>query len=117
MTDRRIGLTVLRVGSEVEGLASGDDRPRDNDRKGQLMTQDEPVSVARRLRAIASPVRLEILETLRLGGVLSTAELKRRVPDGRGGMQATLGTWPRRAGSVRRAAWVAPRPGVRWMSR
>lgn len=76
--------------------------------------------VARQLHAIASPVRLELMETLRLGGVLSTAELARRVPDARGGIQATLSDmaeagWVRHEeGRGRAATWTAVENPVRW---
>lgn len=82
--------------------------------------QSEPVGMAQRLYAIASVVRLEIVEALRLGGVLSTSDLKRRVPDGRGGMQATLrgmaeAGWIRHEGGVGRSStWSSGDEPVTW---
>lgn len=74
----------------------------------------------RQIRAVSSPIRLELLETLRLGGVLSTAELARRVPAARGGIQGTLADlaeagWVKLEDGIGRSAtWVATESPILW---
>lgn len=82
--------------------------------------QEAAERVARQLHAIASPVRIELMEALRFGGVQSTAELARRLPDARGGIQATLSDmadagWVRLVdGTGRSARWSAVDNPVTW---
>lgn len=76
--------------------------------------------VARQLYAIASPVRLEILATLRLGGEQSVSDLARQVPDARRGIQATLrdmadSGWVKlESGTGRSATWSIVADAISW---
>lgn len=76
----------------------------------------------RHLRAMAADVaRLNLFEELRIeGGPLSTAELGRRVPESRGGIQAHLsaladGEWIEHVSGVgKQATWQAKAEQVEW---
>lgn len=74
-----------------------------------------------RLRAVAGdPVRLDLIEVLRLEGPLTDVELRRLVPSARRGLQAHLrglveGEWVKRVENEEgTASWDALGEGVEW---
>ncbi len=89
-----------------------------------MPSKDDPpdqLRVLRRLRAVAAdPVRVDLLELLRLEGPLTYAEIGRRVPSARRGLRAHLrglleGEWVRVVeGDGRNAVWAADSGEVRW---
>ena len=89
-----------------------------------MPSEDDPsdqLRVLRRLRAVAAdPVRVDLLELLRLEGPMTYAELGRRIPAARRGLRAHLrglleGEWVYVVeGEGRNAVWAADSVGVRW---
>ncbi|WP_295695133.1 helix-turn-helix domain-containing protein [Lapillicoccus sp.] len=94
------------------------------------MTQDEadrsvPTESQRRLRHLramsADPARMDLFEALKVeGGPMSSAELGRRVPAARGGLQAHLrkleeGEWVERvSGGGRQSVWQTRGGPIAW---